>query len=147
MGPVPAINSMKENFDKAIAFTLAHEGGYSDNKNDPGGETNFGICKRYHTNVDIKNLTKDKAAVIYHTEYWNAMGCDDLPSPLDIVVFDCAVNPGNGRAAGYLKLSQDWRDILFYRMQYYTCKKSNTEFLHGWINRCIDLWTTAKGME
>jgi lysozyme family protein len=43
-------------FDKSIPYILAHEGGYSNNLNDAGGETNFGITKRVYPHLDIKNL-------------------------------------------------------------------------------------------
>src|SRR5271169_6103787 len=105
---------MKESWDKGLAFTLEEEGGYSSGGNDPGGETNYGISKRYHPDVDIKNLTVDQASGIYHTEYWDAMKCDDLPYPLDIVVFDSSVNPGTGATGRFLAISQDWRDLIFF---------------------------------
>ena len=33
-------------FNKAIAIILKHEGGYVNDPDDPGGETNMGITKR-----------------------------------------------------------------------------------------------------
>jgi lysozyme family protein len=56
---------MRESFDAAISFVLSHEGGYSFDENDPGGETRWGISKRSHPNEDIKNLTVDRAKEIY----------------------------------------------------------------------------------
>ena len=41
-------------FSLAIPIVLENEGGYVDDPNDPGGETNFGISKRSYPNVDIK---------------------------------------------------------------------------------------------
>ncbi len=46
------------NFDEIIEVVLHHEGGYVNDPDDPGGETNFGIAKRSHPDVDIANLTK-----------------------------------------------------------------------------------------
>ena len=37
---------MPSTLDNAIEKTLAHEGGYVNDPDDPGGETNFGISKR-----------------------------------------------------------------------------------------------------
>ena len=87
---------MRENFDEAVDLILGPtiEGGYSNDPRDPGGETNHGISKRAHPNVDIKNLTTEGAAEIYLHEYWIPAHCDDLPWPLDVVVFDSAVNQG-----------------------------------------------------
>jgi hypothetical protein len=44
-------------FDEIIEVVLEHEGGYVNDPKDPGGETNYGIAKRSHPDVDIKNLT------------------------------------------------------------------------------------------
>ena len=48
-------------FDEIIDITLHHEGGYVHDPKDLGGETNYGIAKRFYPEVDIKNLTKDEA--------------------------------------------------------------------------------------
>ena len=52
-------NKMLTKFDDIIEITLHHEGGYVNDPKDPGGETNFGVAKRSHPDVDIKNLTKE----------------------------------------------------------------------------------------
>lgn len=90
---------MKDNFNKAIVFTLNWETGfgksiYSNNQKDPGGETKWGISKRAFPNLNIKNLTKNKAIEIYKSRYWDAMDCDNLPHYIDVVAFDIAVNQG-----------------------------------------------------
>ena len=48
-------------FDEIIEITLHHEGGYVHDPKDLGGETNYGIAKRFYPDVDIKNLTKEEA--------------------------------------------------------------------------------------
>ena len=47
---------MLTTFDEIIEITLHHEGGYVHDPNDLGGETNFGIAKRFYPDEDIKNL-------------------------------------------------------------------------------------------
>lgn len=132
-------------FGEALKFTLAHEGGYSFNPNDPGGETKWGISKRYHPNVDIKNLTQQQAYDIYLNEYWNPIGGDNLPYPLCVVAFDTAVNPGLGDALKWLKLSQGqtWTGLLQLRRNNYqnlvSSNPSKRVDLKGWLNRCNDL--------
>lgn len=69
---------MSENFEKAVAFVLRHEGGYTNDNRDPGGETKFGISKRAYPSLDIKNLTEEQAKVIYRRDYWDRAGCGDL---------------------------------------------------------------------
>ena len=50
---------MKTTFDEIIEQVLEHEGGYVNDPDDPGGETKFGIAKKFNPDVDIKNLTKE----------------------------------------------------------------------------------------
>ena len=81
-------------FDKIIKDVFAHEGGYSNDKVDPGGETNFGISKRQYPDVDIKNLTVDGAKEIYYKDYWLKGKCDKLPINIQGIYFDMCVNFG-----------------------------------------------------
>ena len=98
---------MKNNYDKCLETILHHEGGYVNHPQDPGGETNLGVTKRVYQEwggtKDMKDLTFDDVAPIYKKNYWDKMKCDDLPSGLDLCVFDFGVNAGPGRAAKYLQ--------------------------------------------
>jgi lysozyme family protein len=134
---------MEENFEKAMAFVFKWEGGYSMDPSDPGGETNWGISKKAHPDLDIKNLTKEQAKEIYHEDYWKATGCYIWPDKFDIVVFDTAVNVGPARALNFAKMTQDWKDYLFIRMNYYA-GLNLAKYLKGWINRVIDLWSLLR---
>ena len=86
-----------------ITVVIASEGGYVFDPNDPGGETKFGISKAAYPNVDIKNLTIEQAQYYYQRDYWNPVLADKLPTPLDLYVFDAAVNQGVGRAIRILQ--------------------------------------------
>jgi len=99
---------MKENFEKSLNFVLADEGGYSDDPNDKGGETNFGaksfgISKKSHPDEDIANLTLERAGEIYLSDYWTPIRCDELPSGVDYVIFDSAVQHGPVNAGRFLQ--------------------------------------------
>ncbi|MDE2579536.1 MAG: glycoside hydrolase family 108 protein [Hyphomicrobiales bacterium] len=91
-----------ENFNACLALTLRFEGGYSDDRDDPGGATKFGVTHatlaahrgRPVTKADVRALTRAEAAEIYRKHYWRAVRGDDLPPGLDAVVFDHAVNSG-----------------------------------------------------
>lgn len=83
-----------DSFNRAIDRILAHEGGYSNDRLDPGGETKYGISKRAYPNEDIKALTRDKAKVIYRRDYWNAIKGDQLHPAVAFQVMDAAVNHG-----------------------------------------------------
>jgi lysozyme family protein len=132
-------------FEKAISFVLKSEGGYVNHPDDPGGETNYGIAKRSHPKVDIKNLTVDGAKGIYLSEYWIPSGAGNLSNALALVHFDTAVNCGVGKAKAILDASKgDARDYLLLRIKYYSeivaVKPKQVIFLYGWINRCINLY-------
>lgn len=94
-----------KSFDKAIDFVLDHEGGYSNDPNDPGGETKFGIAKRYHPDLDIQSLTIDQAKALYKKGYWDRLNLDDLPERVAFILFDTAVNCGTVRAVKLLQKS------------------------------------------
>lgn len=69
-------------------YAIPNEKGYVNNINDPGGETNMGITKRYHPNEDIKNLTRERANAMLYNEIWNWNGIDKLPREIRGFVFD-----------------------------------------------------------
>ena len=85
-------------FDEIIEVVLEHEGGYVNDPKDPGGETNYGIAKRSHPDVDIKNLTKEGAKEIYKEVYWDKNKVESLPEELWHIYFDMCVNQGKSRA-------------------------------------------------
>jgi lysozyme family protein len=88
-----------------IEKTLWYEGGYSNNLNDAGGETNFGISKRQYPNVDIKSLTPEAATVIYERDFFNAMNLAGIDSKrVRWKVFDIGVNAGQKTGAVMLQL-------------------------------------------
>jgi len=91
------------NRSEAIKLILKHEGGYVNDPKDSGGETNFGIAKKFYPNIDIKNLTVDKAVEIYAKDYWQKCKCDELNIGVALFVFDTAVNQGCGYAIKMLQ--------------------------------------------
>ena len=51
----------------------------------------------------VRDLTKDQAIRIYEAFYWKPAGCDKLPSPIDLLVFDGAVNCGVRQGVKFLQ--------------------------------------------
>ena len=98
---------MQANYEKCLETILHHEGGYVNHPKDPGGETNLGVTKRVYEDFggekDMKNLLIEDVAPIYEKNYWGRMKCGDMPSGLDLCVFDFGVNAGTGRSAKYLQ--------------------------------------------
>jgi hypothetical protein len=102
---------MKSNWAKSFALLIKSEGGYVNNTADPGGRTNLGVTQAVwenwigHTSgeKEMKSLTPEMVKPLYKKKYWDACRCDDLPSGIDYLVFDFAVNAGVGRSAKTLQ--------------------------------------------
>lgn len=76
-------------FQRALnEYIIPNEGGYVNDPDDPGKETNMGISKRYHPDEDIKNLTRERSNAKYYKEYWNWNGLNKLPPEIIGFVFD-----------------------------------------------------------
>lgn len=108
---------MRENFDKSFELLIGHEGGFQADRRDRGnwttgvigkGElkgTKFGVSAMSYPNLDIKNLTLAQAKDIYLRDFWNAVRADELPSGVDYLVFDAAVNHGPAQAIRFLQIA------------------------------------------
>ena len=90
-------------FNEIIEKVLEHEGGYVNDKDDLGGETKYGITKRFYPNLDIKNLSREQAKEIYYQDYWIPSKAKLLPKELRYPYFDCVVNTGQRRAVKILQ--------------------------------------------
>lgn len=127
-----------------IQWTMNIEGGYV--KNDAGkGETNLGINATANPDVDVKNLTPAKAAEIYKTKYWNAIGADNLPPEMRAVAFDAAVNQSVGAAKQMLaEAGNDPQKFIELRRERYQklIKENPSKFAQyekSWMNRLDQL--------
>ena len=158
---------MLVNFDEIIEVVLHHEGGYVNDPKDPGGETNFGVAKRSHPDVDIKNLTKDGAKEIYKEHYWDKNKVESLSEELRHIYFDMCVNQGRGRAVKILQRAANGKGanlkvdggkgpktiaamdgveldrVRAYRVKYYadlvTRKPDLEKFYFGWFRRALEV--------
>lgn len=110
------MSERREIFDWAHRYVAHWEGGFVDHASDPGGATNWGISLRFLRSArldlnrdgridaaDIRGLSKADAAEIYHDHFWRPARCHELPAPLALLHYDCAVNQGLGRAARILQ--------------------------------------------
>ena len=99
------------NFDQAFDLLLGHEGGYSNNRHDPGGETMWGITHKVAMQEgyvgDMHIMPREFAKQVYQRRYWDAVKADSLPSDLRFAVFDAAVNSGVGQAVKWLQRAVD----------------------------------------
>lgn len=151
-----------KNFDKCIQLLLKDEGGYSNDPDDRGGPTNFGITiadyRKYinsaGTAQDVKNMTVDQAKVIYKTKYWDALDCDNLGNGVDYTCFDYGVNSGLQRPRNDLKKfsGKTGADLINAindeRQAFLTAigVGHNAKFLRGWTNRVARVRSTSLNM-
>jgi lysozyme family protein len=155
------------NFQTAIKLILEHEGGYVNDPDDPGSETNFGISKKAFPNLDIKNLTQDAAEAIYYNKYWLPMKLDGFQNNLlKLHLFDMGVNAGIVRATMLLQdilnvicdgiigqitidAANNYPDQKELTDAYINARKSHYEYIvkknptqikyiNGWMNRIND---------
>jgi lysozyme family protein len=95
------------NFDLFLPIVLKFEGGYVDDPDDPGGETNKGITMATFrlcshellgiapTSDNLKALTDAQAGIIYKARYWDAMQGDAINlQDLANIACDFHVNAG-----------------------------------------------------
>ena len=148
-------------FDTAFDRLLGNEGGYTNNPNDPGGPTNWGITQgeaRAHGYTgDMHDLSRDFAKQIYKESYWDILG-DDVHPAIKFQCFDFGVNAGVQTAIRKLQSAlgvaddgkwgevskaalkaMDVNDVLMrfssVRLQYYTSLSTWPTFGKGWTRR------------
>ena len=90
-------------FERAFERVIIFEGEYSDDPLDSGGRTKYGITEAVARNFgyegEMKDLSLEKAKMIYKKGYWNKNRCDEFASyKMAELVFDCGVNMGNNTA-------------------------------------------------
>lgn len=160
-------------FTRASDIILQHEGGFQKSPDDPGNwtgygrgngvlkGTKYGISAAQYPNLDIENLTKDDARLIYFSDYWRKVRGDRLPFGIALVLFDFYVTSS---PAAVIKSLQDAvsvkQDGLFgdrtlaavfthnqryvieqlttNRILYYTGLKNFPQNKGGWIRRSIE---------
>jgi len=153
---------IKSNFHKAVRVILDIEGGYVNDKNDDGGETNMGITKKSYPHLDIKNITEAEAVAIYKTDFWDKVKGDALPYGIALQVFDMAVNAGVVPASKLLQGVVGAKDdgiigpmtlkavksfegdinfsYLIERIRFYFSRKKFPFFGTGWLRRASKVY-------
>lgn len=155
-------------FNHAVIKTLMKEGGskITDDPDDAGGLTKYGISQRAYPNLNIRNLTEADAKNIYKHDYWDKIKGDDITSQVIAEnIFDTAVNMGPRTASRLAQVALDLdpvdgiigpntiaalnsRDKQLFIAEYTLAKiaryahicrnnRSQRKFLLGWINRSL----------
>jgi len=88
----------QEQFERCFSQLIGNEGGYSNNPQDPGGETMWGVTKRvaeaYGYTGQMKRLPLVEAQRIAKAEYWDRFRCGEFPMPIAYQILDTAYNGG-----------------------------------------------------
>ena len=154
-------NKMQASFDMAFELLLKAEGGLSDDPHDKGGLTKYGISQRAYPELNISSLTKEQVKDIYRRDYWERCRCNELSYPMNVIVFDTAVNMGCVKA---IKLLQKTLNIpldgiigemtlnaaksatesaaaqyLLSRLMDYAGQPGWSRYKNGWFNRIYTL--------
>lgn len=160
-------------FDEAFDRLIGHEGRFTDDRRDRGNWTSgiigkgsfkgtkYGISAMTYPDVDIKNLTLEKAKFIYKRDWWDKLNADLLPTAIVFQVWDFAINAGMGTAKRKLQQavdvaddgiignitiskinSMDLNDVILnlsaLRLKYYTQLSTFSTYGKGWVNRVAD---------
>lgn len=151
-------------FEEMIEVIFHHEGGYVNDPDDLGGETKYGITKRRYPDLDIKNLSRNYAMMLFNRDFYQAMGIYQIQDDqLALQVLDMGINAGKKTAVkllqklligitvdGFLgpvtetainKAQMDADLVEAYKAmrigRYYKISKlrNNQKFLKGWVKR------------
>ena len=170
-----------DRFEYCLGVALGFEGGVADNKADRGGLTNCGVTQRAYDSFRAgKSLQKRPVTLITDAEiktlyvegYWLPAKCNALPPPVDLALFDVAVNSGPKRAIKMLQKALALPDdgvfgpatakalssaapvqtamcLLDAREDFYhaivAADAGQLVFLKGWLNRTEKLRRIVRG--
>lgn len=149
-------------FESAMNFVWDWEGGFTDDPDDPGRATNYGITLNTAIEngmdingdgkvdaLDIKEMTPEAAIAVYKNKFWSPLfhAFPNLSWDIAIAAFDTAVNCGPARALSWLQraMTKDnpVQHLLELRMIHYqTISQKNPalkKYLKCWTNRVADL--------
>ena len=102
---------MQSNWEKSFDEVMRSEGGYvlTGIYGDLGGQTYAGIARNPNPNwegwelVDKGVMPEIPMVKNFYKKIWNTVKGDDLPSGVDYLVYDFAVNAGAGQSAKFLQ--------------------------------------------
>lgn len=169
-------------YDDCLKVVLGNEGGTSNDPNDHGGLTRSGVTQAAYDRYRIRHglpqqpvtmITDAELTALYFEDYWTPCLAGTFPAPVDLNVFDTAVNSGPGRAimilqqavgvsddgkwgpaskAAFARLSaldaaERFCDLRETYLRGLVVKDpSQGRFLKGWINR-VDRMRKLSGLE
>ena len=129
----------KPSFDNVMQHIFKEEGGYVADDGNTGQPANFGINQKANPDIDVKNLTKEKAQQIYKKRYWDKIGADKLSPAMQIAAMDAAVNQGVAWTRKAIEKSngdlEKFKNLRIVRYKNIAQNPKKKEFLKSWLNR------------
>lgn len=96
--PIRGAGGSDGSFESVIGPLLQREGGFVAQDGRSGTPANFGINQRANPDIDVRNLTPERATQLYRERYWEPVVQAGVPAEAREAVFDFAVNAGPRRA-------------------------------------------------
>lgn len=157
-------------FDDAWTALVGNEGGYTNNPNDPGGPTNWGVTERvaraYGYVGDMRQLPQATAKNIAKRCYWDPLKLDLFEPRVAFQILDTNYNGGKCvlwmqgasgakvdgvmgpqtiaavQSTDPLKFILRWNSL---RVRYFTSLAKWINFGKGWANRvATNLWKAGE---
>ncbi len=142
---------MRDDFKYCVEQVFSFEGGYSNDRDDLGGETNWGItiatARRAGYTKPMKLMTRDEAEAIYKKLYWDVLRLDDvIDRDICLEMFDSGVNMGQSWPVRFLQRALNalnnegkrWNDIVVDgRIGPKTVTTLNSALPHKDMKECI----------
>lgn len=125
------------------SFIAPHEGGYKANDGN-GQPVNFGINQGWNPDVNVKDLTPDKAKQILQDRYIAPSGAMTMQGPMADIQADTAINMGVQAAKDLAAQSggdpQKYLDLREQRFKEIAAKNpEKAKYLPGWLQRNNEL--------
>jgi lysozyme family protein len=148
----------------------------TDDPDDTGGLTRWGISQKAYPDLDIRGLTREDANLIYHKDYWLKAKCDELPKYMQLIHFNCAVNCGVTTSIKILQrtikakpdgvIGRNTRSriishsggpqgfainytswLLIHYLKIVLRRRSQEKWARGWFRRAVSaVWFTAQNL-
>ena len=137
--PIRGAGGGSGSFESVIGPLLQREGGFVARDGRSGAPANYGINQRANPDIDVANLTPQRAQELYRERYWNPAVQAGVPEEAREAVFDFAVNAGPSRAIDFWRRSGgDIGRFNELRLQHYRSLPDYNRYGRSWERRVAE---------